>query len=59
MLGRQIRRRQRQLFIIQQLKDSLEEELNNISQEAIQIVTTRMNLRLAAVVTVRGGNMRY
>lgn len=59
MLGKRIRRRNVQPRSLNQLRNALLEEWENIPQNAINALVTSMPRRIAAVSAARGGHTRY
>lgn len=59
MLGRRIRRRQRPSENLQELREALLQEWENIPQEAISNLIQGMPRRMDAVIQCRGSNTRY
>jgi hypothetical protein len=51
--------RQPQPQSLQQLVNALQDELNNIPQQAIQTLIVSMGWRCQAVIDSRGGHTRY
>jgi hypothetical protein len=58
-LGRRVRHRQNLTETLQELRDALVHEWNNIPQVFIQRLICSMRRRCEAVVAARGGHTRY
>ena len=58
-LDRRVRQRQPPLQSLQQLVNALQDEWNNIPQQAIQTLISSMSRRCQAVIDSRGGYTRY
>ena len=58
-LGRRFRQRQNPPETLQELRDALVHEWNNIPQAFIQRLIGSMRWRCEAVVVARGGHIRY
>jgi transposase len=58
-LDRRVRQRQPQPQSLQQLVNALQDEWNNIPQQAIRTLISSMGWRCQAVIDSRGGHTRY
>jgi hypothetical protein len=59
MLGRRVRQHRSSPQTLQDLRNVLIEEWDNISQEEVTNLISSMPQRLEAVIRARGGNTRY
>jgi hypothetical protein len=58
-LGRRVRHRQNSPEILQELRDALVHEWNDIRQDFVQRLIGAMRWRYEVVVATRGGHTRY